>query len=232
MKLINQYFGIGDIIFSMSAIRSLNDKIIWPVLPEYVEGCNRAYPDIDFIDYNLLKIDYDRKDRYQLDDMDVIPLRWQDSPLNKCMQLKYQYFGLSWQGWKQNAKWQRDFTKEEQLIKRFDIHDGEDFNLINIKFGCWSQTKLSPGTSTANFQIPNNGLRNVEMFIGSEFSLFDWAAIIQRARYIYTVSTSVLYLIEMLDLCCKEIHLYPRIPDEKDFRNVDYLFTKPYILHT
>lgn len=231
MKLILQSFGIGDVVFSMTAIRSLNDKILWGVLPEYVSALNAAYPDIFFVDWNILKIDYNKKDRYFIEDLEVIPLRWQDTPLQFCMRQKYSYFGLNYINWKSNAKFIRNYTREHELIKLLNIEVGEQFNLVNMKFGCHvGGTNFKPEAQSTNFEV-NNGLRNIEMGMIDGYSLFDWSSIIERATNIFTVSTSSFYLFELLRLSAKEIHLYPRLPYEKDFRNIDYLFTKNYILH-
>jgi hypothetical protein len=230
MKIINQFFGIGDVIFSMGAIRHFDDKVLWPVLPEYVEGLNRAYPDVSFIDYNLLKLDYDRKDRFWLGDIDVIPLRWQDSPLVECMKKKYSYFGLDWREWKEMSMWRRDLEKEKQLLNNLNIKQGDEFALVNINFGCWSKAGLKSGSSKAHVGV-STSLRQITLDFIPGFSLFDWAGVIERACYIASVSTSLLYLLELLTLRAKEVHLFPRIPYEVDFRNVEYLFTKPYILH-
>lgn len=230
MKIILQPFGIGDVIFSMGAIKMLNDKILWPVLPEYASDLNRAYPDIHFIDWNLVKVDYNRKDRHFHQDAEVIPLRWQDVPIWECMKNKFAYFGLDWKLWRPGAMWKRDYEKEFALVKRLDIERGEKFNLINIKWGCQSRDGLRPGASYVSFKAVDNGLRNIVLDIIPGYSLFDWSTIIERAANIHTVSTSLLYLIELLRLSAKEIHLYRR-PNEKDFKNVDYIFSKNYILH-
>lgn len=230
-KIIIQRWGIGDAIMSMSAIRSLGDKILWPVMSDYVDGCNAAYPDITFIDWKLINIDFNRKDKYSIGGWEAIPLAWQDAPLSWAMKNKYLYFGLPWEKWKDNAYYTRDIKKEKELSQWLGIKEGESYNLINNKFGTNLNSNSVAAYSTY-FPIPENGLKNIIMDIVSGYSLFDWSRIIESAENIFTVSTSLLFLIELLSLQAKEIHLYPRIPDEKDFRNVDYLFTKPYILHT
>lgn len=230
--LIVQKFGIGDAIFSMSAIRSLRGHILWPVLPEYVEGLSRAYPEVFFFDFNLIKIDWNRKDRYELNGIDVIPLAHQDAPLKDCMKNKYLYFSADWTQWKRNAAYNRDFSKEYQLFKHLGLSDGEKFNLVNVNWGCWSPTVLKPGTNQANLQgVIGNEYKIIPMDIIPGYSLFDWSTVIERATEIHTVSTSILFLLELLNLSAKEIHLYCRKPNEKDFRNVDYIFTKNYQLH-
>lgn len=232
MRIIIQRFGQGDIIFSMSAIRSLNDKILWPVLPEYVEYNNRAYPDIMFVNWEDFKIDYNRKDEYTYHGAKVIPLAWQDTPLTECMKNKYLFLGRDWTTWKQNAHWVRDSHKEAALFKYLGLEWGEPFNLINVKFGCWTKQGLGVGVSTSIFSFPQNGFKNVFMDMVPGFSLFDWALVIQKAATIHIVSTSIIYLLELLKLEAKEIHIYIRRPNECDHRNYEYILSKdkPYIL--
>ncbi len=234
--VINQKFGIGDVIFSMSAIRALKSvhraNVLWPVIPEYVEGLTRAYPDIIFLDFNLVNLNWNRKDRYESGNLDVIPLCHQDVPLIDCMKNKYNYFNMDWRQWKRNACYDRHFPHEISLIRHLGIEEGEKYNLLNTRWGCHSAAGFKSGTYTADLQgHGDNGLRCIYMDAVPGYSLFDWSTVIERATNIFTVSTSLLYLLELLHLSAKEVHLYCRKPREKDFRNVDYIFSKNYQLH-
>ena len=62
------------------------------------------------------------------------------------------------------------------------------------------------------------------------YSLFDWTLVISHAVEIHTVSTAILFMLEMLPLN-QPINLYCRKPIEQNFSFVDYIFTKPYIIH-
>lgn len=239
--LISQPFGLGDVIFSMSAIRKLKGhgdvKIIWPVLPEYVEGCNRAYPEIHFKDYTkMTHVDFNRKERYKIDsETEYIPLRWQDVPLKECMKNKYGYFGYDWNEWKEKSHIKRDLGKEYQLARDLGIKFGEKYNLINNSFGCTKDGKVAgPGSHQISSMFWENTIgKNVDFKIIEGYSMFDWCAVIENATNIYTVSTSSLYLFELLDMQAESIHLYLRKPFEKNHDNYSYLLSKEknYILH-
>jgi hypothetical protein len=228
--IIIQRFGLGDHIFSMGAIRMLDGVVIWPTLPEYVEGHSRAYPDIVWVDWNLINLDWNRKDRYMLGGLDVIPLAHQDVPITSAMKNKHAYLGLDWRDWKTGAMWHRDYEKEAALLAHLNIKDGDQFALINVNFGCWSKAGLRSGSSKAYVGVSTN-LRQISLDFLPGFSLFDWAGVIERASYIASVSTSLLYLLELLELKASEVHLFPRLPYETNFANVSYIFTKTYILH-
>lgn len=237
--IISQPFGLGDVIFSMTAIRKLKNEtntIIWPVLPEYVEGLNYAYPEIQFKDWTQTTgIDYNRKDRHKIDaDTEYIPLRWQDVPLKECMKNKYGYFGYDYHDWKKNADYKRNYEKEFELFYELGLKFGDRYNLINSTFGCTKDgTIAKPGQHNINSMWwDNKGGKDIMFEIKEGYSMFDWSTVIQNATNVYTVSTSSLYLFELLDMRAEEIHLYLRKPFEKNHDNYSYLLSsKNYILH-
>lgn len=228
----NQFFGLGDIIFTITLVKRVaNDNpILWPVLPHFVEGLNRAYPSIKFVDYRTIPINYESKEHYttvlpKIGECTILPLRWAGTilklPYTQEMMAKYMLYGMDWREWKEGAMWERHLAVEQRLSTNLGIGDKECV-LINKIFGSDSQLKVN---------IPViGGLLNIEMITHYTYSLFDWAHILENASEIHTVSSSILYILELLDIKAP-IHLYKRLPIEKDFKNVDYLFTKPYILH-
>lgn len=223
-----QWFGLGDVVFEQTVVRKIagpDNAILWPVHPKFVEGLNRAYPDIAFVDYTKFNIDYNRRDDYTQDGIRYLPLRFADQlmnlPYSCCMSAKYQYYGMDYKSWRHQAVWIRDRKKENELYSLVVNHS--EYNLVNTYFGSDSQLQVSVGI--------NNGLPNVEMKTIEGFSLFDWAKIIENASNIAVVNSSIMFLLELLELKAKEIHLFARKPIENDFKNVDYLFTKDYILH-
>jgi len=232
-----QYFGLGDVIFEQTLIRSLmspDDKVIWGVEPAFVEGLNRAYPDFIFIDYRMLNIDYERHDAREItvNGVTIYPFRWADCmlevPYRQCMMSKYMLYDMDWQRWKEKAMWRRDYKKENELFAQLGLHDcgvrGDKFNLINRYF-------KTDSSGVADINV-NNGNINVEMKIMDGYSLFDWAGVIERASEIHTVSTSIIYLIEQLKIKAPVVDLYLRKGQESDFANTEYLLqTHKYIKH-
>jgi len=230
----NQFFGLGDIIFTQTLVRRIADgrPIIWPVLPHFVEGLNRAYPDITFVDWQSMRIEYGRTDQFafeheELGDCTVLPLRWADTilkvPYNDCMKAKYLLYGMDFDDWRVDAKWLRDGLKELTLFKSFILHSGVEYDLINCFFG--SETnKLS-----VDMQM---SCQTISMATLSGYSLFDWQHVIQHAAAIHTVNTSIIYLLEMLELKAPEIHLYQRPIKGQTFDNIRYLLKRhKYVFH-
>lgn len=222
----------GDIIFSQSIAHHFIEQghhILWPVKPHYVDACQRAYPKICFVSEVAIKPEYfNIKEKVELDGMLIAPIRWSDSymkrPYREVMRNKYDMYNLSWEIWRLHAMWRRDADKENELMRQIGIVPGQPFNLINKRFGTNAERSVEINI--------NNEFKNIEMTEVPGYSLFDWSKIIQSAQEIHTVSTSLLFMLEVLPLTASSVHLYCRKPVEKDFSFVDYIFTKDYILHT
>lgn len=220
--VIEQFFGIGDIIFSVQLAREFikqGYKVLWPVNPEMVEGCNRAYPDILFMDITYCNVNMKNKQDVKLGSTRLIPIRWtyetMKVPFKDCMRSKYDFYGLDWTTWR-NGMWERDEEKEDELFSALGLKEGEPYTLVNRQF-------RTGGTGRA--YIPTAG-KVVEMQILPEFSIFDWAKVIENATEIHTVSTSIIYLMEMLNLKSKKNHIYIRRPDEQNHDNYKYIMTR------
>jgi hypothetical protein len=226
--IINQFRGLGDILFIVPIARHYISKgysVVWPVEEIYAD-IGKHFPDIEFINKNHLKIDYDRRDFYYHKDALVIPMRFSDSLMNVpyylCMASKYMLVNLPRETWR-TLTWTRDSEAEVRLRTTLNIKDGERYNLVNNNF-----LTSFKGQSNIN---PDNGLRNIYMSLIPGYTLLDWGKVIEQAENIFTVGTSINYMLEVMELHAKEIHLYPRIPHEYDFKNYDYLFVKPYTFH-
>lgn len=228
--LILQAFGLGDCIWAQGIAHHFIDqghRIIWPVKPHYYDSLKRAYPDIDWIPDATVKPElFDIKEKIEVDGMLISPIRWSDSymkvPYRYVMQAKYSMYDLDWRIWRKYSMWERDRDKEMELSRVLEINDTPRFNLINKRFG-------TNGDRSVEISLHNHN-RNIEMSEIEGFSLFDWAYVIEKAEEVHTVSTSLLFIIELLKVR-NPVHLYCRKPIEKDFSFVDFLFTKPYVLH-
>lgn len=222
-----QHFGLGDVIFTQTLVRNIanGNPIVWGTLPHFVDGLNCAYPDIKFVDWRTLGIDYDCKqhkeiDHHTLGKCTLLPIRWADSimkvPYTQCMRSKYDMYGLDWQTWRDEAMWVKNKWNSRQLL----MMKGYPKTLINDTYGSDSKMKV---------KIEVDGCK---METKTGYSLFDWQEVIQNATHIHTVSTSIIYLLEMLDLKAKEINLYNRPIKGQGFDNIDYILKRhKYIFH-
>lgn len=227
--IINQPQGLGDIIFCMPIAQHLisigHKEIIWPVNSVYA-NIGKHFPDIIMPDIKDYKIDYNRRDVYQADGKTVIPLRFSDTltrmMYHDCMRSKYVFAGLDMELWR-TCKFERDRNKEIELFKMFGISNGEKYALVNPFFKTSTKGKVV-------IQKPN--MRCIDMRNIEGFTMIDWSLIILNAAEIHTVGTSINYLIELLQPKC-DVHLYVRRPDERDFKNYDYILSDrvKYIFH-
>lgn len=241
MKYIfNQFRGLGDIIFIMQIAQeevAKGNRVLFPVESHYLEIA-KHFPGVEFIDKKDLKINYENRsfvwEKINDEIFDVIPFRFANDilqvPYTDCMKAKYWYFdkskGLykeSWTRWR-NFTIKRDHEAEERLLKLVNP-SGEPFNLINRNF----RTNFS-GKSDIKFKSENI---NIEMRAIKGFTMIDWSRVLEEAQVIHTVGTSINYLIEKLNIKVP-IHLYKRLPEERDFKNYDYILdqeNKKYIFH-
>jgi len=216
--VIAQYFGLGDVIFSMEiANRLIADgyRILWGVMPELVEGLNYAYPKITFIDYNLLKFNWNIREDMTIGSVRYIPIRWTVEimrvPFRHCMRSKYDYMGLDWTAWR-NAKYKRNKEKEFALFQHLGLKEGE-YTIVNKTFRTNHQGR-------ANIQVQGVEMQNIP-----GYSMFDWGYVLENAADIHTVSTSIVYLLELLDIKCQPT-IYLRRPDENNHDNYNYILTR------
>lgn len=218
-----QSFGLGDIIFTQTIFRIKygKSKIIWPVEPGYEKALNAAYPGVTFIDKRLVNINFDIREFTTLEDMLIVPLRFSDSimkvPYSDCMKSKYMMFDLDWNLWKEFAMWRRNTAKEIQLAKDLRIEPREQFTLVNRTF---------KNDCSGKIDIPIEGGRVIEMKPIPGYSLFDWAYVLSIATEIHTVSSSIIFVLEMLRLKANNISIYVRRPQERNHDNYQYLLQK------
>lgn len=228
--LFEQFFGAGDILFAQSIAHDFIDRgynVIWPVADHYYEGFKRAYPQITFIPQSIVKPElFDIKEKIEVGGIEMAPIRWSDSYMKKpyrfVMSCKYEMYDLDWRIWKNHAMWEIQPEKCFSLMNHLGIKNGDKYNFINKRFGTNAERSV-------DIQVTND-FKNIEMTEIEGYSLFDWTMVLSHATEIHTVSTSLLFMMEMLPLN-QPIHLYCRKPIEQDFNFVSFLFTKPYILH-
>lgn len=225
-----QAFGAGDCIFSQTLIRKIagDNKIVWGILPQFIDAFNRAYPDIQWVDYTKTGIDYNIQQDTVIGDRRIIPIRWSCEimkvPYSQVMKAKYDMYQQDFATWKEQAMFNRDEAKEQQLYDFLKLKKGMKYNLVNRYF-------RSNNSGVVDIK-PDNDYPIIEMKSYRNFSLFDWARIIEGATEIHVANSAITFILELLKIPKKtKIHLYKRFPDEKDFNNTSYLFTKPYILH-
>ena len=222
-NIVLQPHGLGDHIFCQQLIKEIaNGPVSWPVLPHFIQGLKSAYPDINWMPTGVIAPHYEpiKKDCV-LNGNRIIPIRYADTiqkvPYKFCMRAKYDMYGLDYRDWRK-AWYIRNPEKENLLIGLLGLDISKPYRLINSVFKSnFEQSVNIPETKEID---------NLEVTVVPGFSLFDWSKIIENATEIHTVGTSINFVIELLDIKAKAVDLYVRKPDEKDFKNYDYLLEK------
>lgn len=225
--VFNQFFGIGDILFIEPIIRKFYQKgheVILPVLPQFT-NIQPYFPYITIVNKEEYNIDYECQKIIETDDSIIYPLRWSkeyfNSPLDDTMRNKYKMFDLPLDTWRE-LTWLRHRWKENKLIKELNVPDKY---IVKVnKYHSYNKTSI-------DIKIQSD-LPIIELMPIDNYTLLDWATILENATEIHSVNTATLFLFEILTLNTKEIHLYTRGGNKgRDFQQTEYLRTKNYILH-
>lgn len=225
--VIMQPAGLGDIIFSQGIAHhylKAGMRVYWPVIEPYLHHLKRAYPNIEWLPENLYVSPraHDDVDKIRNDLLHALfsPIRWSNTfqgvEYKDVMRAKYDMYKLDWRLWTESAMWVRDRFREDELMIANGVDNGEPYNLISENWG------FAKGMNRVPVNI-NNGLKNVYIKQIDTYSLFDWAALIENAEQIHFVSSSNIYLLELLKTRASEIHIYQRLPDQPHHRNYDYI---------
>lgn len=227
--IINQPHRLGDIIFCSPIARYYQDEgrdVIWPVAPEYLY-LNKYFPWINFVDKDQVEIDLESAEMTE----DYLPLRfanpimrgldkYDSSDKSNIMLDKYRILGLGENMWRENFSCNFDGNDLFHKIVELGASNPMRYNLINCNYGDAGKVGI----------FVDNGLPNIYMDYIEGYTLFDWFLIMMMADNIFTVNTSIIYLVEISGFT-GGLHIYPRIPEESNLDTVRDLISKQWILH-
>jgi hypothetical protein len=210
--VINQAASLGDILFiepiyrhyheqGYTVIAPVNDDLYW--IREYI-------PYVIFRKKSQFKYSYETVEQPE-DGRLHLPLRFAHPLLRgydlhygdereNWMRDKYLYLGLDENLWR-TMQFARNKEKEDLLFVKLGI-EGE-YNFVNEHFG----GSFEKVPITINNDLPCVHLKKMD-----GFTLLDWLGVIEKATNIYTVETSIMWVIEALPMAAKEFNLYPRYP--------------------
>lgn len=229
--LIRQPAGIGDIFFTQKIAKSFISQgytVVWPVIPQfefikdYIKVDNLIFvnENADFPNRNIYREGYSQPMR--MDDLVYLPIQHFDRhfPNVSVMQAKYKMMNMDSSDWLEYFEFERNEEREQKLIKHYGVQDKE-FVFVNRMYGSPPDSK--PCIHMGSFE------NSVEMeYLGWD-NLFDWIGLLLKAKHIYTVETSILYIISKLGL--KNVTVYSR-HNPPSFHQVEHIFDKDltYIL--
>jgi hypothetical protein len=222
--IVNQPFGIGDILFISPIVSKLDYDVIWPVNDQYIWIKEYlVFPNITFVEMSK----YIKEPIYSLvEKIDFLNaeniLRSMGVKLD-CMSAKYHYASEDVSEWK-TLKWDRNFDKEKELYERLGLKDGEEYTLVNCNFA-------SPELKYKISINPDDNNKIVYMDYIDGFTLLDWGKVIENAKIFHTVATAVIFMVEFLN--CKEtkLHLYPRYGIDVNLNPIRPIISERWVCH-
>jgi hypothetical protein len=220
--VINQPCGLGDILVIEPIIRMFIErgaKVEWLAEDQHLDLNGRAgeavfvpkphnyYTELDNLRYPTW-----------VDGKLFLPFKWTYIHTKGWMVSKYSILGLDHTLW-HTAQWKRDPKKEAALVKLLDIKG--DYALVNKTFRT---------NRTGQIDIPTTGLPEVELTYIEGYNLLDWAGVIEGAKEIHTVATSLIFWVELLNTKAK-LFLYHRT-GMRSHEGYIHLLKKPWITTT
>lgn len=220
--IINQPFGIGDILFLSPLVAQLDvEHIIWPVNDHYYWIKDYIYID------NLIFIKSSEFNLLNYEGYVEVPLQYAYSLIphaDDCMQAKYMLLNADQELWR-TISFNRNQEKESKLKQYLNILPNDEFIFINNHFA----------GPEYNYKVDiklKTNLRIVYQEYIEGFTLLDWCGVLEQAKEIHTVSTSLFFVIESLNLKNTPLHLYPRKPLDIDMSPIKSLLNnKKWICH-
>ena len=217
--IINQPFGIGDILFLSPLVKLLDiEEAIWPVVDHY-------YWIKDYIQINNLTF-IKQSEFKHIKGYSEIPFQHAHSIVpqaNDCMEAKYLLLEADPELWR-TISFNRNKEKENQLKQYLNITPDEKFIFVNNNFA----------GPEFNYKVdikPQTDLKIIYQEYVKGFTLLDWCGVIEQASEIHTVSTALFFVIEALNLEKTPLHLYPRKPLDRDLSPIKSLINNKWICH-
>jgi len=207
---VNQFFGLGDIIYIQTLLEELSKKynITFPIADEYywIVSYLTQNDNISYIKKSECSINLENPfptDSY-------LPLRWATqihrglgpadySHDHTVMEDKYLMLKRDPKEWI-NYQFTRNSKKENELYEL--LGSPTDFIFLNNNFG---SNIVGSGRSNIIF---DSSKKVVELSFINGYTLFDWIKVIEMASEIHTISTSLVFLCDKYsnNLCKKVVY--------------------------
>jgi hypothetical protein len=226
--LIRQSAGIGDIIFCRKIGLYYYNKgydVIWPVIKEF--SWLNDYINDNKINYCLVNNDFlfkgvyqnlEQKNIFESKNFIFIPLHVHNLLDSSVMKSKYKLVDLTYEDWNKYFNLKRNYIKEKELyFEILKLKENEKYILVNRNFAS------PPDILQKNFIVLNDTLKIINMNMIEGFTLFDWCKVIENAEEIYTVETSINYIIDKLDIKAKKLELFSK-HYPADYHHIEGLF--------
>jgi hypothetical protein len=137
------------------------------------------------------------------------------------MEAKYNFLELDFSDWSDYFTFERNSKRENNLYYNIlNLKDDSNYILINRKYG-------SPPNSVDCTHIDLSKFNEyIELDYIDGINLFDWCKVIENAKEIHTVDTSINYIIDKLSLNSK-LELYSRY-NPANYIHIQNIFKTKY----
>jgi len=219
--IINQPFGVGDVLFLSPLVAQLDvEHIVWPVVDHY-------YWVKDYVKINNLTfVKSSEFNPSNYEGYTDVPFQHAHSLIPQaedCMEAKYMLLEADPELWR-TLNFARNTEKETQLKQYLNINPNDKFIFVNNNFA----------GPEYNYKVdikPQSNLKIIRQEYIDGFTLLDWCGVLEQANEIHTVSTAIFFVIEALKLEKTPLHLYPRKPIDKDLSPIKTLINNRWICH-
>jgi hypothetical protein len=110
------------------------------------------------------------------------------------MDAKYKLVNLDFNDWNDYFNFKRNIDKENKLY--YDVlglKDDSEYVFVNRQFAS------PPETQICKYIDLNRFSNYIEMKYINDFTIFDWCKVIENAKEIHTVETSINYIIDKIN---------------------------------
>lgn len=229
--IIRQPAGLGDILVGQKvayqyAQRDDVDQVIWPVSYVYSDIGKYLYnksPKVKFIPETQ---DFPFKKYYNTDMTDIletnasiyVPLQSADRvcPAVNMLFSKYKLVNMTMDNWMEYFSIKRNLEKENELYEKIvgDIPP-QEYCILNTNYGTYPNF-----IKRKDFKTPR-GVKIIDMDFVPGYSLFDWISILTNSVEIFTIETSLCFLLSKLKM--RNVTVLARTPH--------YVSNYPYHYH-
>ena len=205
--VINQPAGLGDILWIQPIVDhmiGLGYEVVYPVNDLYYEMISRSIRK-DGLRWVPETGEYPMKecfssiDPIKLGEDLYLPIQYSDRhlPSYPVMACKYFLLDIPVTNWHTHINFERDKGREDRVFEVYGIDRNVDYTLTNITYG------TPPNHITRDISTHTNQTKHpvVEMSYEKDLEngicLFDWIGVVEKAKEIHTIETSLCFLVDI-----------------------------------
>lgn len=230
--LIYQPLGLGDIIWVQPIVDTIiadGYEVYYPVGDVYYEIVSSYIKkkNLNWVresDSFPLKQYYGSVNVHQSETELYVPLSYADRyvPQSSVMISKYYFLSVPIRDYRKSFSLKRNYERENKLMQTYGLVD--EYIIVNNSFGTNAQQRDIVIDSDIKVHY-----MNIDQDKKNGFHIFDWIMVLENAKQIHTVETSLCYLIDKYCLD-NELHMYEKRTSSQPntyYNNVNLVYRNP-----